>query len=208
MLERIVEDLANRVLSMDPTAAQRLALLHGATVLVAFDGAPLPSLLFGFDNEVISVERVSATEQSDHYDLRLNATPIAYLRAGLADETSDLTAYGIHVSGDIDVATRFTALVKQLDIDWEDELAQRVGDVPARALSVFAARGKDWSRQAKAAMTDNIGEFLTEESGEVPMRSDVENFLDEVDVMRNQVDSIEARIAALERKRTNTGMNT
>lgn len=205
MLERIVEDLANRVLSMDPTASERLASLHGSTVVVAFSEAPLPPLLFEFVGDAICVDKLDADSQDEQFDLRLSATPIAYLRAGLASDTGDLTGYGIHVSGDIEVAGRFVALVRHLDIDWEDELAKRVGDVPARALTVFARRGRDWSREARTALTDNIGDFLKEESGEVPLRADIEGFLDDVDAMRNRVDSVEVRIAALERRRTVTG---
>lgn len=205
LLERIVEDLANRVLSMDPAAEQRLSSLQDSTVVVDFQDAPLPTLLFSFNLQGIQVERLDSDANLEGYDLTLSATPSAFIRAGVASASSDLGGYGIRVSGDVEVATRFMALVKQLDIDWEDELAKRFGDIPARTMSRFVHQGRAWSRQARSSLSENVGEFLREESGEVASTEDVEQFLDDVDRVRNGVDSIEARIARVEKIDRTTG---
>jgi len=203
LFERIVEDLANRILSMDPAAGERLAGLRGSTIGIEFLQAPFPpSLCMRFDSEGVRVDRADADEATQQVDVSIAATPIAFMSAATRRDFENPSRYGIRVDGDSEIASRFIQLLAELDIDWEDEIAQKIGDIPARSLTRFAEVGRRWSRQTREAVITNMGEFLREESGEVPARQEIEKFLNDVDGVRNRVDSLEVRLDRLEARRS------
>jgi len=202
LFERIVEDLANRFLSMDPAAGERLAGLRGATIGIDFLQAPFPpSLRMCFDSEGVRIERAGGQATTRQVDVSIAGTPIAFMSAATRRDFENPGRYGIRVDGDSEIALRFTRLLAELDIDWEDEIAQKIGDIPARSLTRFVEAGRHWSRQTREAVITNVGEFLREESGDVPARHEIEEFLNDVDGVRNRVDSLEVRLDRLEARR-------
>ena len=81
--------------------------------------------------------------------------------------------------------------------DWEEELSRLVGDVAAHRLGSVARGLADWGLKAADTLALDAGEFLTEESRQIPTRYELEEFLDAVDTMRNDVDRLEARLDRL-----------
>ena len=58
-----------------------------------------------------------------------------------------------------------------------------------------------WGRRNARILQDDIGEYLTEESRLLPTRFEFEEWRDEVDTLRDDVERLEARIAQLGGKR-------
>ena len=79
-------------------------------------------------------------------------------------------------------------------------MSRLIGDFPARRLSQVAAKGLAWMRKARRTAGDNVAEYLQEESRDLVNRSELEEFLQDVDVLRDTADRVEARLARLERR--------
>ena len=73
------------------------------------------------------------------------------------------------------------------------------GDVAAHYLAGFARDALDFGRRARDTFARNTAEYLTEESRDLPVRIEVEEFLADVDRLRESVDRLEARIGVAER---------
>jgi len=134
-------------------------------------------------------------------DATLAGTPLSLLAlAGPAAENS-LRGGTVRIEGDAEVAQKFRDLLQQSRPDFEEELSRVIGDVAARQLA-NAARGLlDWGRKASGAFATNVAEYLQEEGRDVPVRIEIEEFLESVDDLRESTDRLEARIARLEAKR-------
>ena len=57
---------------------------------------------------------------------------------------------------------------------------------------------RGWARDARATMEANVREYLQEESRELPSRYEIERFTRDLNVLRDDVERAEARLARLE----------
>lgn len=105
---------------------------------------------------------------------------------------------GIEVHGDAELAQRFTRLLAEADIDWEEALARRIGDFPAHQLGRLTRGVGAWSRRVVDTLTADVGEYLKEEARYLPSRVEIEGFLSDIGELRNDCDRLEARLKRLE----------
>jgi ubiquinone biosynthesis protein UbiJ len=96
------------------------------------------------------------------------------------------------------VAQRFRELLAEAQPEFEEELARVFGDVAARRLANFARGLLDWGRKASDSLTGSMVEYLQEEGRDLPTPTEVEEFLADVDRLRDDAERLEARLARLE----------
>jgi len=106
----------------------------------------------------------------------------------------------VRISGDAEVAARYRELLELARPDWEEELSRLIGDLPARRLSLVARAALSWARGFARSAQANVAEYLQEESRALVSKPEVEEFLGQVDALRETADRVEARIARLERR--------
>jgi len=103
----------------------------------------------------------------------------------------------LDLTGDAATAQAFQQLLTHAKPDVEEELSGVIGDAAAHTLGQFARGVGRWARETRSIMRDNIREYLQEESRDVPSRYEVERFSKDVDVLRDDVDRLAARIDRL-----------
>jgi ubiquinone biosynthesis protein UbiJ len=130
-------------------------------------------------------------------DATIAGSPLALLR--LAGGSASRGA-GVSVSGDAEIANSYRELLALARPDFEEELSRLIGDVPARALSQFAARTVEWAVRARRTAGENIAEYLQEESRDLVNKPELDEFLQGVDMVRETADRVDARIARLEQR--------
>lgn len=192
-----LEEALNRVLAMDPDARRRLADLHGRVVRVDLQGTGIQlNFVPGHDGHL----RLLGSIEHEP-DCTLSGSPVDLIRAG--DSTSghaQLFAGRVQIDGDTGLAHGFSETLAGIDIDWEEQLSRLTGDIAAheigRGLRAAAREGRRLGRSAQ----DNLSEYLTEEARLLPHRFEVEDFLAEVDVLRDDCERLAARISLLEQK--------
>jgi ubiquinone biosynthesis protein UbiJ len=193
-----LERALNRLLALDPVARRRLAGLHGRVVRIDLRG---PGIQLNFVPAHDGRLRLLGNIEHEP-DCILYGSPVDLIRAG--DRSSghaQLFAGHVQIAGDTEVAHRFSEALAGIDIDWEEQLSHLTGDITAheigRSLRAAAREGRRIGQSAR----DNLSEYLTEEARLLPHRFEVEDFLEDVDDLRDAVDRLEARIALLERNR-------
>jgi ubiquinone biosynthesis accessory factor UbiJ len=142
-------------------------------------------------------------------DATLAGSPLALLRlaggsaprgAGVSGGAGVSRGAGVSVSGDAEIANAYRELLALARPDFEEELSRLVGDVPARALSQFAAKTVEWAARAHHTAGENIAEYLQEESRDLVNKPELDEFLQGVDMVRETADRVDARIARLEQR--------
>jgi ubiquinone biosynthesis protein UbiJ len=114
------------------------------------------------------------------------------VRPAAADERA-----AVIIRGDAEIANLYRQLFMAARPDPEEELSRWIGDAPARALSRLAGGVGGWMRRTRRVFGENIAEYLKEESRDLVARTEVEEFLEGVDQIRESADRVEARLQAI-----------
>jgi ubiquinone biosynthesis protein UbiJ len=192
MLFESLEAILNRNVAQSAKARALVDRLDGRSLSLRAEGTPFGFVLRITDGNV----RVTG-EDSKPADASLCGTPIALLSLAGARGEERLRSGTVRIEGDAEVAQKFRELLRHTQPDFEEELSLLIGDVAAHQVAGFARGLVDWGRRASDSLATSVAEYLQEEGRDVPTRIEVDEFLRDVDTLRNDVDRLEARLARL-----------
>lgn len=192
ILERLA-DLLNRNIGDSRKAQSLCRHLDGRVVSLTVEGTPF-AVFFRAEGGRVSL----ATRHDGSADASLSGTPLALLALAGPRAEGALRGGGVRIEGDAEVAQKFRELLAQAQPDVEEELARVIGDVAARQVTNFARGFLDWGRKAGGSLATNVAEYLQEEGRDLPTRTEAEEFLADVDRLRDDAERLEARLARLE----------
>lgn len=188
---RFLEKSLNRVLEFDPESRRDLAALDGKTIE------------FVLPREVrfyltITEDRIRVGEHCDaDADATLRGTLLAFASTFRGGSAEAFASRDIEVSGDVEIVQQLGAVIGGLDIDWEEPLARVVGDMPARQAGNLVRTGLGWMRSVADSIERNVVEYLQEERRDLAPRSRIEHLLDDIDILRSDVDRTAQRVERL-----------
>jgi len=192
-LYKPLETLLNRGISGSREALRLSRSLTGRRLRIELRGLPLTL-------EIVATEDGLALSEGGQEtpDCVISGLPLSLARLGLTGDADIFRQGSVSISGDPVLAQDFQRLLDLARPDWEEELSRQVGDVAAHQIG-NAARGlARWGQQAVETLSRDTGEFLKEESRDLPTRFEVDEFLDQVDELGGAVDRAEARLRRLE----------
>ncbi|MDH3377974.1 MAG: SCP2 sterol-binding domain-containing protein [Gammaproteobacteria bacterium] len=188
---RFIDKSLNRVLEFDPETRRDLAALEGKTIEFV-----LPRDVHFY--LTIGPDRIRVGERCDAAaDATLQGTVLAFASAFRGGGADAFASGDIEISGDVEFVHEFSAIVGGLDIDWEEPLAQVVGDMPARQAGNLVRTGLGWMRSAGDSIERNVAEYLQEERRDLAARPRIERLLDDIDTLRSDVDRTAQRVERL-----------
>ncbi|MCW8109289.1 SCP2 sterol-binding domain-containing protein [Alteromonas ponticola] len=202
MLSGVLETLINQVLAFDPDSHQRLAKLNHACLSIFIDGFPEGVTMHFADKVEVNIEREPFAQLAQnlpprHCCIKTHLGVLPELK-----ETSQLTRLiqqnKLYLEGDINVAQQVSALFRELDIDWEEQVAKYTGDVIAhQAFSVLHGlfdAASEFTHKGQRVLANTI----VEEKELAAHKLAVMHFCDEVSALRNDVERFEVRLKQLE----------
>src|ERR1019366_9853934 len=128
-------------------------------------------------------------------DAGFTLTPGITLRILAADNNN--AGQEVRVSGDIAFAREILFVAQNLRWDIEADLSRVFGDIAAHRMAQAGSNLKRWKHQAADSFARSAVAYWTEEQPLIAARHDVERFVREVDVLRDDVARIEKRIEQL-----------
>ncbi len=196
LLDRL-GDLLNRNIAESRRAQSLCRQLDGRTVSIAAEGTPFV-LYFKADGGRIAL----AANHEGAVDASLSGTPISLLALAGPRAEGMLRGGGVRIVGDAEVAQKFRDLLAESQPDFEEELARVIGDVAARSIANLARGFLDFGRRAGQSLAGNLSEYLQEEGRDLPTNTEMEEFLADVDRLRDDAERLEARLSRLETRPT------
>lgn len=198
MLLAPLETILNRNIAASSAARAACRRLDGKTLAVHLQSAPQTNLLsFYF---TCAGEKLSLSSQSDAQAVAtLSGTPVAYAGMLGAGPESAMRSGNVRIEGDAEAAQAFRDLLQAARPDVEEELSRLVGDVAAHRLGNLARGLAGFGKRVASTFGQNVSEFLQEESRDVVTRTEVDEFVESIDQLRDAVDRAEARLTLLER---------
>ena len=198
MLLARLQDVLNRNVAGSRRAQELTRRLDGRAIELEVTNTPLKIFMEARDGRIVLAER-----RDTPADARLAGTPLALLALAGPEAEGRLRSGKVRIEGDAEIAQAFRELLEQTRPDLEEELSQIVGDVAARRVANLARDVLAFGRRATDSLATSAAEYLQEEGRDVPARIEVEEFLRDVDQLRDDVERLEARITRLAPPRVN-----
>ncbi len=195
-----IETTLNHLLALDEQAPPKLARFHGRVIALELRGTHIT--LYFVPSATGTLQLLGSIEGEP--DCTLSGSPLDLMRASDQESSpGQLFAGHVSIGGDTELAHSFSKILGGLDIDWEEQLSQLVGDIAAHEIGNLARKTISGGRQTADSLGKNLSEYLTEEARLVPHRFEADEYLQAVDRTRDDVDRLAARIALLEQRTEN-----
>lgn len=179
----------NHALSFDDAISQQLKPLINKVIAIH---------ITGIDKTIFCVFKENTIDIRDHYEGSVNAAlsggPFSLLAILLK---KDLNVTGVSIKGEIATAQQAKNFAEALDIDWEDLLANKIGDSPAYYVHKIGRRLKTYFGKQRQEFQANLADYLKDEAQCLVSPEEVNNLYHEIDECRFHVDRLKARIQHL-----------
>lgn len=189
----LLETGVNKLHQLDSSAAQRRKKLDGTIIGICLKEFNKPLY---FVISTLQVDILSVYEGQTDCFIRLNLSALSELHNN-HQLTKLIKNEQLEVEGDIHLVQQFSQLLTEMDIDWEEFIATKIGDILAHKL---VYQGK-CCRQGFALQLKKIEKqcalFVTEELKLSPCALEVAYFCDQVDEVNQQSELLTARFNAL-----------
>lgn len=183
----------NAYLKLDQESNRRLKKLRGKIITIELLPFHLVFHCEFRDNEVVLQETITSTPNTV-----IRGTPMQMLNVMLTIENrQQFFADDMVIEGDAEIGQQVIALFDELRIDWEEHLSSVTGDVPAYHISRIVHGVKKWFVNSGNTLAQNLNEYMHEEKNWVPAQEALQDFFNDIDVLRMDVDRAEAKIKQL-----------
>ena len=188
-------------LGSDPDAEAMLMALGNITVAIEFADIGQTLLLHCRDGSLtVGVPTHDQSDQASDREAAVDARITAPLKDFIAlalrrDEGrrfSELT-----ISGHVIAAQKLWNTIAAIDFNWESFLAPFIGDVVAHELGRGMRAGGLFLQSSLNSLAETTTEYTQEEVQLTPSAGLVKNFVEQVDVLRDDVERLQARINRL-----------
>lgn len=187
-----VEKMVNKVLSLDEETVALLATLAGNVIEIdvldtEFRMFILPS------GKGVTLE----TDYEGKADVAIKGTPSALLGMISAEK---IGAGDVEINGNVELAKKFQSILRDVEIDWEEYLSKFVGDIAAHKIGNFLRRVSRFAKESGKTIGMDISEYLRYEKEALLDKSEVDEFNQAVDNIRDDVERLQKRLERLEKE--------
>ncbi len=188
-----VEHGLNRVLRMDSTALPRLDRLSGKVIAVDCRNPSLQLFILPGDDGLLLAAHWEAGA-----DCTLRAPASSLLRLAMSkDKTAVLHSPEVELEGDSAVLLELVGILQDLELDWEYELSRWLGPVASPILGGHLRSSARWSRDSISNLTQNLADYLSEESRTLVGEREAQARFAELDQIKLDLERLEARFERL-----------
>ncbi|GAB3013703.1 ubiquinone biosynthesis accessory factor UbiJ [Bowmanella dokdonensis] len=183
----------NKLLHLDPLSGHRLQPLAGKRLRIQVRELPWP-LTFAFSDQVDLL-----LDEDTEVDCSMS------LSLSTLKDMQDVSQIGqliqqqrLSLHGDMHTAQSFSNLLKELDIDWEEQLSCYVGDVLAHQTLQFFRSARIDTRQRLERLRQMLSDGALQEKKLAAHPLALEDFSEQVSQLRGDAARFEARLTQLE----------
>ena len=192
------EAFGNRLLALDEQALQGCAELQGR--IIALELSDLGQTLY-FHPGSWGL-RLSQQTPPREPDALIRGRLVGLTSLALEqDRVGTSIQHRIEISGDAQTAQRFQKILTELDPDWEEQLSQWIGDMPAFRIGQALRKLQQTAQQNLQSLKLDGSEYLREEVRMTPTRPEFEHFREQVGELRHDIDRLELMFQRWQQRR-------
>ena len=190
-----IETIINRALALDPNTTRQLKKLHNKCLEVFLEDLEKTFFICFTETDIQFI--LTKPESPDKCDARVSGPIKAFVNLAITKNPHQSSKLGLSFEGDFNTIEALQKLFLFLDIDWIEATSFFTGDIIAHQCGQFIQDTKTKSVQFLKNSAESISEYLQEESLILPTQIEVNHFMNEVDVLRADVDRLQARLDLL-----------
>jgi ubiquinone biosynthesis protein UbiJ len=195
MLTQAIENLLNRNLPRSPRARELCEALAGKRVRIEARGLGWVLVAESMNTSIRLTKEDSGLAPPDA-DISGSLMNLAALAGSHPEEV--IQRGDVTIRGDAEVAQKFRELAMLLKPDVEEELSRLIGDTPAHQALRFVKLATGFGRRTAQTSVRNVAEYLAHERGDLVPRAEAEDFYRGVELLREDLDRLEARARQIE----------
>lgn len=188
----------NRLLAYDPDTRTALTQLEGRVIAIEVTEPAL--CLFALPGHA-GVQLT--TVQPLRIDVTISGRASALVGMIARRDTTGTSQGHVEIRGDIHLAQRVQQILRSVSIDWEEFTASYVGDMAAHRIGRLSRDLRAYIGSAGRSLAHQFSEYLRYEQDILPVRHEVERFIEEVDALRDDVERLQVRLKRLEQRQGN-----
>ncbi len=193
---KALEGLIRQAVALDPATSQRLQAYAGKRLYVE-TRTPALGLFVWLESDGVHLR----SEGDRHPHATIEAPSFELLKMALSDNAHFIGG-PVKVHGDVMLVQELHALARDLDIDWEAGISRIFGDTLSHPVSQGLRSLFSFAKRTADVFLRNTGDYLREEKEIVPVRWEVDEYLNDNQDLRADVERMESRLARLQKRVT------
>lgn len=194
--ETFLQKTVNHYLALDPESSSHLKKLQGKIVTIELLGIHLTWQLFFRDGKM-EVKLYHFLKP----DTTIRGTPLNLLHIKLfPNNRAHFFADDIVIEGNVELAQQVMELFDALEIDWEDIISRWIGDLPSYQIGRLVKGIKNVHQRLQHNFLQNVDEYVHEEVMLFPPKEALQDFFNEVDQLRMDLDRADSRIENIKKR--------
>ncbi len=194
MIKPMLTHLLAHVVSQNTWA--KPMLLPFATKAVRFNMPPVSANLIVLEDGGLAMAGETAQAEAV---VQISFSTVLRLLAN--DETA---TNGIHIEGNTELAATIAKVLRNMSWQVEEDLSKVMGDVAAHQTVQFGRNTLEGAKKQSINLAQMAAEYWQEEQPLIAKKRHVDNFLTEVDLLREDIERFEKRLEKLAEKLSNS----
>lgn len=188
-----LEKALNHCLQMDPETLAQVTRLEGKVIELEILGVG-KSIYLVPTADGLRVQSVFEGES----DVTIKGGVFSLARLGLSENPVSVFGDGVEMEGDAQLGRKVQHILDSLDLDWEEQLSRLSGDVLAHQVGNTVRGLFSWGSRTAETLGRDVAEYFQEESRDLVVKPELDQFLDQVDALRSDVDRLAQRVKRLQ----------
>jgi len=182
----LLETGVNQLHQLDSSAVIKRKQLNGTIIGVSLKELDIP-LYFVISDQQVDV--LNKFEGQTDCTIRVSFSALKQLQDN--HQLTNLIKSGqLEVEGDIQLVQQFANLLTDMQIDWEEHLSQKVGDVVAHKFCHHIKQLFRCVTTQSNTIEKQVALYITEEAKIAPSGLEVTHFCDQVDALNTKTNQL------------------
>jgi len=191
LLLKPIELALNTALAQDPETKSKLTQFDNRTIAININD-------FNYTIAVEFNQQQLKLSSNNDIDADLTISSKAMTLAKLGSDPESLFSADVDINGDVQFAKQLRDLLEGFDFDWEAQLAKVTGDALAYPIAHGIRKTASWLKNSHQSLQLTTAEYLKEEARILPDKSQINDYMVDIDKLRADMDRLEARINRLD----------
>lgn len=198
-LNKVVNNLIQEEISLKPKLLQKLQKLDAKSVQIKLNGLPVDLIyIIKFNNAHIVINSINNNKIAD---LNINLMPGSLIRAKVIGVEQSIRNRDIEFTGDLHLAMELQSIFNSIEFNFKDRLQQKIADITSDSFAwqFINILDKIFERidLKNKELTEQITDYVQLEQGLLVNKFVMEDFISEVDRIRDDVERLAVRIEKL-----------
>ena len=189
-----IEPVLNDLISTSDRDLSSLKRIQGKLIALKIRPFDVQLFIYTSDNKLCLQGEVDGIP-----DVEISGSPGALIRnamGGLAERS--LAPDEIQITGDTVLARQFQTVIRDYGINWINLISRVSPKLFQHQVRRFLEQTAEWTNSTEASFRLDVSEYVQEEIRLTPTVTEAQNWMSEIDILRNSVDRLSQRILRLQ----------